>query len=118
MDEEADAGDHAEHDEGEVVDGEGEVDLEAGDGDPAAKGGTTDYVDDFGRACGLHREPEPDPEGGWDGSEEQGNGGDEGAGQLAADGSVDEEAGEGKQRDQPEIRSGHQYFSNLKVSSG
>ena len=34
MDEEADAGDDAEHDEGEVVDGEGEVDLEAGDGDP------------------------------------------------------------------------------------
>ena len=29
MDEEADAGDDAEHDEGEVVDGEGEVDLEA-----------------------------------------------------------------------------------------
>ena len=34
VDEEADAGDDAEHDEGEVVDGEGEVDLEAGDGDP------------------------------------------------------------------------------------
>ena len=34
VDEEADAGDDAEHDEREVVDGEGEVDLEAGDGDP------------------------------------------------------------------------------------
>ena len=36
VDEEADAGDDAEHDEGEVVDGEGEVDVEAGDGDPRA----------------------------------------------------------------------------------
>ena len=36
VDEEADAGDDAEHDEGEVIDGEGEVDLEAGDGDPGA----------------------------------------------------------------------------------
>ena len=34
VDEESDAGDHAEHDEREVVDGEGEVDLKAGDGDP------------------------------------------------------------------------------------
>ena len=38
MDEEADAGDDAEHDEGEVVDGEGEVDVEAGDGDPGPEG--------------------------------------------------------------------------------
>jgi hypothetical protein len=30
VDEEADAGDDAEHDEREVIDGEGEVDLEAG----------------------------------------------------------------------------------------
>ena len=37
VDEEADAGDDAEHDEREVVDGEGEVDLEAGDGDPGAE---------------------------------------------------------------------------------
>ncbi len=34
VDEEADAGDDGEHDQGEVIDGEGEVDLEAGDGDP------------------------------------------------------------------------------------
>ena len=36
VDEEADAGDDGEHDEGEVIDGEGEVDVEAGDGDPGA----------------------------------------------------------------------------------
>ena len=36
VDEEADAGDDAEHDQREVVDREGEVDLEAGDGDPWA----------------------------------------------------------------------------------
>ena len=41
MDEEADAGDDGEHDEGEVVDGEGEVDVEAGDGDPGAGGLTS-----------------------------------------------------------------------------
>ena len=34
VDEEADAGDDAEHDEREVVDGEGEVDVEAGDLNP------------------------------------------------------------------------------------
>ena len=37
VDEEADAGDDGEHDEGEVVDGEGEVDVEAGDCDPGAR---------------------------------------------------------------------------------
>ncbi len=104
VDEEADAGDDAEHDEGEVVDGEGEVDVEAGDRDPWA----ADNVDDLGCAGSLHGRPEPCDDGGGDGGEEQGDGGDEGARQLAADGSVDEEAGEGKQRDQPEIRSGHQ----------
>ena len=34
VDQEADAGDDAQHDQREVVDGEGEVDLEAGDRDP------------------------------------------------------------------------------------
>ena len=58
---------------------------------------------DLGRAGGLHGDPEPRDEDSGDGGAEQRNSGDEGAGQLAAEGSVDEEAGEGKQRDEPEI---------------
>ena len=99
MDEEADAGDDGEHDEGEVVDGEGEVDLEAGDGDPRCW--LTTWTG-FGCARGLHGDPEPRDDGGGDGGADKRDGGDEGAGQLAAEGSVDEEASEGKQRDQPE----------------
>jgi hypothetical protein len=97
VDEEADAGDDAEHDEGEVVDGEGEVDVEAGDGDP----GALDDGEREGRAGGLHEDPEPATMSAGSG-EEQRDGRDEGARQLAAERSVDQEAGEGKQRDEPE----------------
>ena len=55
VDEEADAGDDAEHDESEVVDGEGEVDREAGDRNPRP----ADDLNDLGRARGLHDDPEP-----------------------------------------------------------
>ncbi len=74
MNEEADAGHDAEHDEGEMVDGETEVDVEAGDGDP----GLGDGLDDIGRACGLHGDPEPGDDDGGDGGAEEGDGGDEG----------------------------------------
>ncbi len=66
MDEEADAGDHAEHDQGEVVDAEGEVDLEAGDGDP----GLADQRDGADVAA-EHGAPEPGDERGGDRGEEQ-----------------------------------------------
>jgi hypothetical protein len=91
-------GDDAEHDQRQMVDGEGKVDVKAGDGDPAA---------------GLHRERKwsasrlhGDPETGNDASrsrrEEQRNGGDECARELPAKRPVDQEAGEGQCRDEPE----------------
>src|SRR5947209_118977 len=102
MNKEAYAGDDAEHDEGEVIDGKGEVDLEAADGDP----GAADDMDNLRCPRGIHGGPEPRDEDGGDGGEEQGDCRDGDAGELAAEGPVDEEAGEGKQRDEPEIRSG------------
>src|SRR5580698_7421277 len=111
MDEEADASDDAEHDEGEVIDGESEVDLEAGNRDPWL----TDDAEALWGACGIEGDPEPGDKDGGDGGADESNGGDKDARKLTAKDSVGEEAGEGKQRDQPEIRSGHQYFSNLKV---
>ncbi len=99
VDEEADAGDDAEHDEREVVDGEGEVDGEAGDGDP----GLADDLNGLRRARSLHDDPEPTDDRGRNGGADECDGGDQRARQLAADGSIDEEAGEGKQRNQPEI---------------
>ena len=98
VDQKADAGDDAEHDESEVVDSEGEVDLKAGDCDPWL----ADDLNHLGSARGLHGDPEPRDDGGGNGGADQGDSSDEGAGQLAADGSIDEEAGEGKQRNQPE----------------
>ena len=103
VDEEADAGDDREHDQGEVVDREGEVDVEAGDGDPGAAGDG----EELGCAGGYHGAPEPGDDDGGDRGEEQRDGGDGGARQPAADGSVDQEAGEGKQRDEPEKVSRH-----------
>ena len=98
MDEEADAGDDAEHDEGEVIDGKGEVYLETGDGDPrTAYGGENKR-----RARGEHSGPEPGDEDGWNGGEKQGDAGDSDAGQPAAKGSIQQEAGEGEKRNPPE----------------
>ncbi len=54
VDEEADAGDDGEHDHGEVVDGEGEVDLKAGDLEPGAEG----FGDGERGAGAAHGEPE------------------------------------------------------------
>ena len=65
--------------------------------------GPADDLDHVGRACGLHDHPQPCDDGRRDGGADERDGSDEGAGQLAADGPVDEEAGEGKQRNQPEI---------------
>src|SRR6185503_19254431 len=102
MDEEADAGDDTEHDERQVIDGEGEVDLKAGDGDPGLANG----VDRFGSIPGSHHGPQPGDDGGGDRRKDQRDRGDEGAGHFATEDSINEEANEGKQRDQPEIAGG------------
>src|SRR5258707_5897961 len=99
VDQKADAGHDAEHDEGQVVDSEGEADGEAGDCNPRL----TNDLDDAGSAFALHEDPEPrDDRRRGRGADER-DSRDERARQLAADGSVDEEAGEGKQRNQPEV---------------
>jgi hypothetical protein len=61
VDEEADAGDDSEHDEREVVDGESEVGVEAGDGDPGVAEEGCDGLDGLGCAWRFHSEPELDP---------------------------------------------------------
>src|SRR5215469_4090203 len=104
MDKEADAGDHAEHDEREVINAEGEVGVEVGDGDPGVAEQRRYVADRLGRAWGLHGEPEPDPEAGGDKGGDQRDSRDERARRTSPDGPVDEEPGEGKQRNQPEIR--------------
>ena len=96
MDEEADAGDDGQHDESEVVDGEGKGDLEAGDGNPWAG-------DDFDGFGAEHVGPEHGHQNGGNGGEEQGDGSDGGAGQAAAQGSVEQEAEERGRGDEPEI---------------
>ena len=98
VDEEADAGDDGEHDHGEVVDGEREVDLEAGDLEPGAE-----RFGDGERCVGAaHHEPDVGHDAGGDGGEEQRDGRDGGARKAAAQGSVEQEAGEGAERDEPE----------------
>ena len=73
VDQEADAGDDAEHDEREVIDGEGEVDLEAGDGDPR----TADGVNRLRSVGGRHHRPEPRDDGSGNRGEDQRDGSDE-----------------------------------------
>ena len=60
--------------------------------------------------------PEPGDERGGDGRADEGNGGDERARELAAECAVDEEAGEGKQRDQPEIDAGIAIHSFIRLT--
>ena len=107
VDEEADAGDHGEHDQREVIDGEGEVGVEAGDGDPFMSVGTKHRLDCGGCARGTHRHPQPRDEGGGQRGEEQRHCADDGARQPSPQRPVDQEAGEGKQRNEPEIACGH-----------
>jgi len=76
-----------------VVYGEGEVDVEAGDLDPAIPEGAADNLDQLRRACGLHVDPELHDEYGRVGCREQRDGGDALARELAANGPVEEEAG-------------------------
>src|SRR6185369_2420335 len=80
VDEEADAGYDAEHDEGEVVDGEGEVGVEAGDGYPGVAEEGDDGLDGLRGSSGLHGKPEPDPEAGGDEGGDESDGGNESAG--------------------------------------
>ena len=98
MDEEADTRNDAEHDEGEMVHCEGEVDLKTGDGNPCTAG------DGEGQrgVGGPHEEPEAQDDERRREREEQRNGRDGGARKLAAEGSVEEEAGEGEKRDEPD----------------
>ncbi len=102
VDEEADAGDDGEHDEGEVVDGEREVHLEAGDRDPGAAHGLDRSV-----AGAEQRGPEPDHKQRRQRREKQRDGRDAGARQPAAECAVQHEAGKGKRGDEPEERGIH-----------
>ncbi len=102
VDEEADAGDDGEHDEGEVVDGEGEVDLKAGDLDPGPADGAEDAD-----VPAEHGGPEPGDEEAGDSGKEQSDAGNGGTREPAAEGAVEEEADEGEDGDPPEIGSGH-----------
>jgi hypothetical protein len=117
VDEEADAGDDGEHDQREVVDGEGEVDVKAGDGDP----GSAADGEKQRSAGGLEEDPEFGHEDCWRDREEQGDGRDERTGQPSSQGSVEQEAGEGKQRDEPEqfrfheVRDGAVWREQLQI---
>ena len=106
MNQEADARHDAKHDQREMVDREGEVDLEAGDGNPGAG---------FNRqrersAHGGHGDPQPGDDCRGDSREEQRNTRHNSARKPAADGSVDQEAGEGKKRNEPEELGRHDFL--------
>src|SRR5581483_10617777 len=98
VNQEADTRDDAEHDQREVVDREGEVHLVSADGDPWCAG----QREVVWCASRLHVDPQLQDNECGDQREEQRDGRDKCARKLAADSSVDKEAGEGESRDEPE----------------
>src|SRR6201996_1160071 len=111
VNEETDASDDAEHDEREVVDGEGEVDLEAADRDPwgAAE---REMVGCSGR---LHIDPELRNNQRRQRRREERNGRNESAREPATQRSVHEEAGKGQSRDEPEQSIVHAVYAGSLV---
>ena len=127
VNEEADAGDDEEHDERKLVEDEAEIDVEGADGDPGMSRGfhvrQRERVDrtaaraagsrgDDGTAKALSTSGE--------GAErrENADGGDETPRQPGAEDSIEQEAGEGQQRNQPEMeRLVHSFIRSMRSTA-
>jgi hypothetical protein len=109
VDQEADAGNDAEHDEGELIELEGEVGVESSGADPGAEGldvGEGGEGAEFcNNGCDLKQ---------WDQRRDEGDGGHERPGKLAAEETIHQKSGEGDERNEPEVKVGvHSFIRSM-----
>ncbi len=110
MNEEADAGDHAQHDQGQVIDSERAIDGEASGLDPGPR-----CDRDLQQIVRPHEEPEIAEDERWRRRKEECDRSDTGARQAPAQRAVQQKSSEGKQRQKPEQACGHREGSRLRL---